>query len=86
MGSKFCDNCEKPAPPGCYHMFGSQSACALGDRKDIQWQVGKAIWDELADRRGIGHEMEQCSEDIQSEIVDTIGGIALRFLSQKSRP
>lgn len=73
-----CDNCELAMPIGCGHMYGNQLGCPLGPRKDPAWIAGKAVWDNLTDRRGIKQELEACDLATQLEIIETLGKIALR--------
>lgn len=77
MTTEFCDNCESALPAGCLHMHGHQKECSLGKRTDAPWVVGMAIWKDLTDRRGVKNELSACESQIQAEIIETIGKIAI---------
>lgn len=74
----FCDNCELALPAGCGHYYGSQKQCPLGPRTDSVWIVGKAVLDDLRDRRGINYALGACDLGTQLEIIESIGKVALR--------
>lgn len=72
-----CDLCEKKLPEGCWHLYGDDKECPIGPRRDPEWIVGMAIWKDLTDRRGVKSELQACEIDIQAEIIETIGRIAI---------
>ena len=77
-----CDHCDSPLPLGCGHFYGNQSECKLGPRTDKEWRVGLAVWDALNDRRGVKHALQDCDLDIQIEIVETMGRLAIEEMSK----
>lgn len=79
-----CDNCEESLPSGCHHIYGDQEGCEVGPRTDLKWKIGLAIWDNLTDRRGIKHELQNCDIDIQAEIIETMGEIAIETIKKES--
>lgn len=79
MPIDYCENCEQPVNPGCRHMYGDQPQCKLGPRTDPSWIVGKAIWDNLCDRRGIKNVLQGCDPTVQVSIIEDIGDIAVRI-------
>lgn len=78
-----CDNCEESLPSGCHHIYGYQDDCKVGPRTDLKWKIGMAIWDNLTDRRGIKHELNNCDIDIQVEIIETMGELALKIIKEE---
>lgn len=73
---EICDYCDLPLPLGCGHIDGKSPECKVGERKDIEWRIGIAIWNNLCDRRGIKHELMECDLEIQIEIIETMGKLA----------
>lgn len=74
---QYCEFCESPYP-GCFHMSGQHRECKAGPRTDDAWVVGRAIYADLADRRGIKQELAACEIPIQVEIIEAIGKIAIK--------
>lgn len=77
-----CPHCEREMPEGCRHRYGDQAECPLGPRTDIAWKIGAAIWKDLANRSGIKHALGRCDDEIQAEIIETMGNIALRVIKE----
>lgn len=72
-----CTHCEMILPEGCHHFAEDHTECPLGNRTDLPWIVGKEVWKDLMDRRGIKSELEACDPPIQVEIVESIGRLAI---------
>lgn len=75
-----CDWCEYELPAGCHHMRDRDKECPLTRRMDKPWIVGMAVWENLMDRSGVKHELGACQIDIQAEIVEAIGKVAIRAM------
>ena len=75
-----CDFCEHALPSGCLQLWAHQKACPLDPRTDAAWVVGKAIIRDLLDRRGIKNEIEQCDLEIQVELTETLGKLAIEAM------
>lgn len=77
MADWYCSYCELPSP-GCCHVSGQYVECKAGPRTDPAWKIGKPIWENLADRRGIKQQLEACAPEIQEEIIQKIGELAIK--------
>lgn len=76
-GRIFCELCAKPFPPGCFRVYGEQEGCPHGKQTQPECTVGMALWNDLIDRRGVKHELLRCDPDVQAEIIQTLGRIAI---------
>ena len=76
--AQFCEHCERHLPEGCGHIYGHHAECLLGPRRDPEWVVGKAVWDDLTDRRGVKRELNACEMCIKVEIIEAIRRLAIR--------
>jgi len=83
--ANICAYCEHTLPKGCHHIYGTSEKCEVGPRTDLAWLIGKAIWTDLTDRRGVKHELENCDIDIQAEIILTMGKIALKVIAKRMK-
>ena len=72
-----CNFCELPLPQGCCHISGEYDRCQVGPRTDKPWVVGMVVWKNLCDRRGIKRELQNCEIEIQAEIIECIGKLAI---------
>lgn len=81
-----CDHCERPLPGGCLHLAGHHKECLVGPRRDPAWVVGMALWADLTDRSGVKHELQACADNIQVEIVETLGKIAIKAVNKLAKP
>ena len=63
-------------------MYGTYPKCVLGPRTDAEWVVGLAVWKDLTDRRGVKNELLACDEEIQVEIIETMGKIAVKSMKE----
>jgi hypothetical protein len=78
-----CGHCEQNLPEGCRHLFGNDAECKVGPRTDVPWKIGKAIFDNLSERCGVGDELEGCDDAIKIEIIEAVGKIAIEVTTKE---
>lgn len=73
-----CDNCERPLPYGCCHIFSHQEGCKLPARVDLPFVIGRAAVEELRGRRGLKSELDSYDYPLLEEIMEAVGNAVIR--------